>query len=312
MQSSLCGIPFVEFHKVSTMKKIVVQIAQVVVGLIFLVSAFAKAWGGNAFANLVTQYGANWLSVGVPFLIATETGLAAMLLLRIRTKTVSLCSAIFVFCISLVYLYGVVVKGITDCGCFGSLHALNMRPIATFIRNIILIALCLLGFFWGNNQKSCVWWKVGTMIVLIASSMFICGLDMSKGFQLPQFASLQRKANLKVEDSTLGEILPLSPDSSYAVYLFSYSCVFCQNSFANVEQYQRIQEVDKVYGVAIDNPEKEERFRNLYQPTIPVYNIPEDTMQRLVGELPVLLLIKNGEIVHKEVGSVLSPFLRIQ
>lgn len=294
------------------MKKTVAHIAQVVVGLIFLVSAFAKAWGSNAFANLVMQYGIDWLSVGVPILIAIETGLAAMLLLRIRTKNVSLYSAIFVFCISLVFLYGVVVKGITDCGCFGVLHSLNMRPLGTLIRNIILIFLCFLGFFWGSNQKNYARWKVGTMIVLIASSMFICGLDMSKGFQLPQFASLRHQTSSKVQGSVLNEILPLSSDSSYIVYLFSYSCAFCQNSFANVEQFQRIEEVDKVYGVAIDNPEKEERFRRLYQPSIPIYNIPESTMNQIVAELPVLLLIKNGEIVNTEVGTVSSPLIHIQ
>lgn len=110
----------------------------------------------------------------------------------------------------------------------------------------------------------------------------------------------------------LKEILPLSADSSYVVYLFSYSCAFCQNSFANVEQFQSIKEVDKVYGVAIDNPDKEERFRRLYHPTIPIYNIHESTMNQIVAELPVLLLIKNGEIVNTEVGSLSSPLIHIQ
>lgn len=294
------------------MKKVVAHIAQLLVGLVFLVSAFAKAWGGNAFANLITQYGADWLSVGVPILIAIETILAIMLLLNIKAKQASLGSAFFIFGISLVYLYGVLAKGITDCGCFGVLHSLNMRPVPTFIRNIILIGLCLLGFWWGSKQKENAWWKIWIMIVLTACSMFICGLDMSKGFQLPQIAVLQRQTNQKIEQSALKDILPLSSDSSYAVYLFSYTCVFCQNSFANVEQYQRIQEIDHVYGIAIDNPQGEERFRRIYQPTIPIYNIPEDTMQKLVGELPVLLLIKNGEIVHKEVGSVISPGINAQ
>lgn len=49
------------------MKKSIAHIAQIIVGMVFAVSAFAKAWGGNAFANLVIQYGADWLSVFVLF-----------------------------------------------------------------------------------------------------------------------------------------------------------------------------------------------------------------------------------------------------
>ena len=153
------------------MKKRAATIAQILVGLVFLVSAFAKAWGGNAFANLVIQYGADWLTVFVPIVIAIETGLAAMMLLGIYTKKASLGAAIFVFGISLGYLYGVLVKGITDCGCFGVLHALNMRPLGTFIRNIILIGLCMVGYCYDTNQRLSTWWKVLVMLVLLVSSI---------------------------------------------------------------------------------------------------------------------------------------------
>lgn len=293
------------------MKKRVATIAQILVGLVFLVSAFAKAWGGNAFANLVIQYGADWLTVFVPIVIAIETGLAAMLLLGIYTKKASLGAAIFVVGISLVYLYGVLVKGITDCGCFGVLHALNMRPLGTFIRNIILIGLCMVGYCCDTNQRLSTWWKVLVMLVLLVSSSFICGLDMSKAFQLPKINIIHRQNNLTLEQSGLCDILPLSSDSCYVVYLFSYTCAYCQNSFANVEQYQLVNEIDGVYGLAVENVKGEERFKRLYHPTIPIYNIPESAMAKLAGELPMLLVIEHGEIVQMQVGSVSSPLIMV-
>lgn len=294
------------------MQKYIANIAQLLVGLVFLVSAFAKAWAGNEFANIVIQYGADWFSIFAPLIIAIETILAAMLLLRIHTKEVSLIAAFFVFGISLVYLYGIVIKGVTDCGCFGALKALNMRPIGTFIRNGILIGLCIVGYWFDDNQYVSKKWKMAILVLLVGCSMFICGLDMSKSFQLPNIEALHKRANLSLKESGLNEVLPLSPDSTYAVYLFSYTCVFCQNSFANVEQYQRIKDIDKVYGLAVENKEGEERFMRIYKPTIPIYSIPETDMQKLVAELPVFLIIDNGEIVHTEVGSVISPFISVE
>lgn len=294
------------------MKKSIAHIAQIIVGMVFAVSAFAKAWGGNAFANLVIQYGADWLSVFVPILIAIESCLASMLLLRVATRKASLFSAIFIVGISLVYLYGVLVKEITDCGCFGVLRALNLPPVGTFIRNFLLIVLCVLGFVWDNNLSCHPWWKVFLMMLFVSGSLFVCGLDMSKSFRLPKITALHQRTHLTVADSDLSEILPIAKDSSYAVYIFSYSCVFCQNSFANVEQYLRIEEIDKVYGIAIEDSVAEARFKRIYQPSIPIYNIPSSTMKNLVAELPVLLLIQKGEIVHIEVGSVLSPGITAQ
>ena len=105
----------------------------------------------------------------------------------------------------------------------------------------------------------------------------------------------------------LNNIYPFSADSSYVVYLFSFTCAHCQNSYANLEQYHRLKIVDKVIGIAIENEEAQERFTRIYRPEIDIITIPNDTMARITGSLPIALLIK-GDSIHKvESGSVTSP-----
>lgn len=288
-------------------------VSQLLVGIVFLVSALAKAWGGGEFADLLLQYGPAWFSIAAPLVIAVETALATMLLLRIYPKQTSLCAAIFTLGISLVYAYGILFKNVTDCGCFGVLHQLNLSPTGTFIRNAILIGLGLVGYwFYPADRTAPAWWRTAIATLLIAASTFICGLDMSNTFELPSLSSQHAKATLTYDKLNLNDVLPLSSDSTYAVYLFSFTCAYCQDSYANVEQYTRLKNIDGVYGVAVENETGEERFRRLYQPSIPVFTIPEKRMASVTAELPLLIIIDHGQITKVHSGGVVSPFISIK
>ena len=45
------------------------KIAGIVLGLLFLVSAFAKAWEADVFATMLLQYGPQWFGVWAPIII---------------------------------------------------------------------------------------------------------------------------------------------------------------------------------------------------------------------------------------------------
>jgi hypothetical protein len=105
----------------------------------------------------------------------------------------------------------------------------------------------------------------------------------------------------------LNALYPFDADSTYIVYLFSFSCAHCQNSFANVQQYQQFALADKVLGIAIDDAEAQERFYRIYQPVIEIITIPNDEMSHITGQLPICMLIREGKIKQVESGSVTSP-----
>ena len=110
----------------------------------------------------------------------------------------------------------------------------------------------------------------------------------------------------------LKNIYPFEADSSYIVYLFSFTCPHCQNSFANVEQFQQLHVVDKVIGIAVENQDAQERFYRIYQPEIEIITISKDYMSTITSRLPIGLFIKDNSIQKTEVGFITSPGLFIE
>ena len=291
-------------------------------GPVFLVSAFAKAWDADQFADLLLQYGWTGFSIAVPVIVFTEAVLGVLLLLRYRPCQSALAAVVFLFIVSLGYAYGVLFKGIEDCGCFGSLSRLyNSRPWMTFVRNAVLM-ICGAIIIIGEKQKTKVERPLCSktkdrcaqrllhLIALFVGAVvcFCCGLGMKRSYSLPKILVESQKSIVeRPEIEQLAGIYPFSPDSTYAVYLFSFTCLHCQNYFANVEQYEQMQVVDKVIGIAIENTHAQERFERLYQPQIEILTISHNTMAGLTRHLPTLLIIRNGSIEKTEQGFVTSP-----
>lgn len=295
------------------MKNRISRLSMILVGLVFLLSASAKAWGGNSFARLIIQYGASWFTAFVPVLIAAETGLAIFLILNIFPKWTTILSACLIVFVTCVYSYGLIFLGITDCGCFGQFEIFNNKPWITFVRNAFILILCVLAFMLCDESASNnSLWKIFLMVVFTAVNIFICGIDMGQSFQLPPVLPSHDDSLKTLDESGLTKYIPMSNDSSYAVYLFSYTCAYCQNSFANVEQYKKIKHIDHVYGLAIDDTFGKNRFYNFYNPSIDIVDISKEEMRNLVSELPVFYLIENGKITHTEVGFVISPGIKVK
>lgn len=287
--------------------KYVSYISTTLLGLMFLVSAFAKAWDAEAFADMLLLYGPAWFSVGAPIIIFIETVLGTLLLLRVRPRWTTIAAVVFLVVVSVIFAYGVAFKGIQDCGCFGALSKLYTgKPWMTFVRNAIFVVIAVPAMIAKPSAERSTAPKLMAAMLVGAASCFICGLSMRKSFELPKWGASSTDSRTETMQK-LNAVYPFSADSSYVVYLFSFSCAHCQNSFANLQQYHQLQIVDKVIGIAIENDEAKERFYRIYRPEIDIITIPNDEMSAITGSLPIALLIK-GDSIHKaESGSVTSP-----
>lgn len=287
-------------------------ISTTILGLMFLFSAFAKAWDAEAFANMLLLYGPQWFSIGAPIIIMLEAVLGMALVMRVKTRWSAIAADCFLVVVSAIFAYGVLAKGIQDCGCFGIFSKMfTGKPWMTFVRNMLFVAISIPVIVDTNREVRHLYPKTCLMIIVAAIACFICGLSMRKSYSLPKISDVKSNDRSKVMDK-LNEIYSFNPDSTYIVYLFSFNCPHCQNSFANVQQFQQFNVADRVLGIAVEDQDAQERFYRIYKPEIDIITIPREQMEQITIQLPVGMSIKENAIKKVEVGFITSPGLFIK
>lgn len=284
-------------------------ISTTILGLMFLFSAFAKAWDAEAFADMLLQYGPQWFSIGAPIIIMAESVLGMALVLQIKTRWSAIFADCFLVIVSAIFAYGILAKGIQDCGCFGVFSKLfTGKPWVTFVRNALFVAISIPAILDSNRKVRYVYPKICLTIVVAAMACFVCGLSMRKSYKLPKISQVKPNNRSKVMEK-LNEIYSFNSDSTYVVYLFSFTCPHCQNSFANVQQFQQFNVADKVIGIAVEDQEAQERFYRIYKPEIDIITIPKEQMEQITNQLPIGMSIRENSIKKAEVGFITSPGL---
>jgi len=278
-----------------------------IVGLVFLLSALLKAIDAAAFADLMSSYGAQWFGFGAPIIIFTEFILGVLLIFDVKPRGLSFAASLFILLVSSVFFYGLICKGITDCGCFGPLKWLNAKPGLTFLRNGVLLALLIPSLLKPQQSASLSTSTIVFMAVIGIAVMFMCGFSMHGAKCLQK----QQKSfePIPLSESQLSDLVSCASDSTYMVFAFSYNCPYCQNSIGNVNQYQQMGYVNKVIGLAVEDAKARERFDRLFEINFTINEVSQWTMANLTNTLPTVYFIRHDSIIDQYSGLVVSPAL---
>ena len=115
-----------------------------------------------------------------------------------------------------------------------------------------------------------------------------------------------------IENTDLREFLTLSNDSTYFVFVFSYSCPHCYNSIENLKQYERLGVADKVLALSFTvDSTIIERFNDIFKPNFQINNYPPEQLFRLTNQFPVSYYIQNN-IVRMEIRGLLPSGYLLQ
>lgn len=134
-------------------KPLLIELARIIVGLVFVVSGFTKAIDPVGLGLKVHDFqtlvfgitNPTLLSWGQPLatsLIIVEFCVGAFLLMGIYRRLASRLATLLLFFFTLLTGYVYITGTMPDCGCFGD--ALKMTASGTFLKNLLLLPMALL------------------------------------------------------------------------------------------------------------------------------------------------------------------------
>src|SRR5690606_29816921 len=132
-----------------------------------------------------------------------------------------------------------------------------------------------------------------------------------KGPILKQHARAASTWHWQPRSATPFAQLPLSPDSTYALYLYRPDCPLCKDMAANVASWRDAGLVDAVIALA------SARYRlaadSLFVPHYGRYcdrldYLSDAAMAKATSYVPTLVIIQNDTVRHVQIGKIPSGF----
>ena len=139
--------------------KVLAQISRILVGALFIFSGWIKANDPLGFAYKLEEYftvlHVPWLShisLGLSIGISTfEIALGIALLLAARMRFTSWSLLLMIIFFTFLTFYSWKFDVVKDCGCFGDF--LHLKPIESFMKDLILLVFILIIFIYRNKYK---------------------------------------------------------------------------------------------------------------------------------------------------------------
>ena len=138
------------YRRGNLLKKIIVEVARVIVGATFIFSGFVKGIDALGFQYKIQDYlvamdlkSLFWMALPVAiFLIVLEFSLGVLLLLGVYRKWTTRIILLVMAFMTPLTLWIALKNPVKDCGCFGD--AFIISNWATFYKNLVLIALTII------------------------------------------------------------------------------------------------------------------------------------------------------------------------
>ena len=313
------------------MKKVVVNIARVVLAVVLILSGFVKAVDPLGTQYKIADYlGALHLSQYIPdtmtlgasvLLSAIEFMLGTLLLLAIRRRLVTLLTLLLFAIMTPLTLWLALANPVSDCGCFGD--ALVLTNWQTFWKNVVLLALAVVAWRWSLKMVRFVS-PTNQWIVINYTAVFIrvvsgwslydlpyfdfrpyhIGTDLRRGWQQAMEGEDLPYADFFMERASDGEDITdsLLSNDGYLFLLVSPHLELADDS--------RLDLINQLYEYAVDNgypfycltasgTKGINAWRDATGAEYPFCLTDETILKTVIRSNPGLLLLKNGTIIRK-------------
>ncbi len=156
----------------------VANISRVITGLVFLFSAFVKGVDPLGTSYRFEDYFQVWhcdflLPAALFFAIllcVVEFTLGVMLIFNVRMKITSWVLLVVMTFFTIITLVDALTNAVAECGCFGD--ALKLTNWQTFYKNLVLMVLTGIIFFWKRRSVPCFLPKNEVRVTAILTTIF--------------------------------------------------------------------------------------------------------------------------------------------
>jgi triosephosphate isomerase len=310
-------------------KKVLVNIARLMVALTFILSGFVKAVDPLGTQYKLHDYLAvmglgqlvpDFLTLGCSVLLsATEFMLGICLFFAIRRRLTSKITLVFMVVMTLLTLWLALTDPISDCGCFGD--ALVLTNWQTFWKNVVLLVAAVIIWRWPTDMPRAIsisnQWIVFNFSVLFI--LFIAGRCL---YDLPlfDFRPYHIGTNLREgwqkmmdgEESPYAEFFIDSEDGDITEDVLNqegYTFLLVSPHLENADDSQfdlinQIYEYSKEQGypfycLTASTDKAIDRWKDMTGAEYPFCLTDDITLKTVIRSNPGLVLLKQGTVFRK-------------
>lgn len=271
-------------------------VGAVLLGLVLIFSAWAKALDPEGFAQLIVERGlmpaSLAYSAGVA-MIAFEAALGACLLLNLRRPIVlvpvALMMLFFLALSAWTWVYP--TKEPSSCGCFGNLIASS--PGQALARDVVLFGLALLAFL-GRPRRPAAGWRAA--LAAAAGVAFGAFALAAPALPLDNLAT-RLKPGVTAASLRIDEIIPELQDGTRLVLLLDRADEKTFGEVARINEKLALARPDAVFGLARQDDVLASQFQWTAGPAFDVRDAPQSMLKPFYRRLPRAFLVDRGTIV---------------
>lgn len=284
--------------------KFILQTASIIVGVIYLIAGFSKAIDIKIFYQTIADFGFRQFSFLAPVIVIFETALAVALIFQIRTKQAALISSVTIIFFTLLYSYAYIFRSVEKCDCFGSLGN-DWSPIWFYVRNIVILGISIFVYLFYPKESQIQSYKIQSLFFVLLITSYLAGYTYNTPVKS---SNVEKKAitfdGQNIHNTPLNNYAPVSRDSSYMIFLFSYSCPHCLNSIENLKQYAASNYVKNVILIGTGEDSARIKFYNDFDVHFQHFDINKETMKKLTNVFPMCYFVVNDTVKKSWIGTL--------
>ena len=267
-------------------------------GAVFIFSGITKLLDVQSFVQMVSGYPLFSFAAPLAMVIPPlEILLGIGLILLMNSRLLGLITAGVLAFFTIIYLYGYLAVGISNCGCFGAIGFLDSSPTVVVIRNLTLIAASL--FVWKTGTLTYLnkQMKLKQYSLYMGAVVFLTLAFISSKNPLVTAAPVYQGMDVDITDVV--DFADLEEDKTYLLFVYSMTCPACWHSVDIVNEYKNSDIVDDVIGITIGSRPQVEEFNDRFDLQFTTYMVNRGLFQQLATVTPTTFLVKNNVVVDE-------------